>query len=290
MKKRRMAMRKFLLAISFCMLVITGSPGQVPIPSSKLPAANVEADNPVPLATVKAVALNKAREMWGQVTPGAPIPCVDQDGKLAYYMIPFHFGAGSFPSYEHILQGVTKGRQFVAEVEKDGFSADLAASLPSSENANDSNVILHSNGEAPLSGKTPSPGPPAGNYATAHKAAKNMEMGIGEYGTVFVAATFDRFPIPLILNYLPPFYYTGDLALAKANKLLGGDATLNRIYFLGKRGIYFEFALAGKSTTLQAFSLEVEAVPQISRTAATAQQRDKVKEAWQNISSHGGGQ
>jgi hypothetical protein len=197
----------------------------------------------VPLGIVKKVALHKARELWGQVTPGEPIALSDEDGNLSYYMCPFHIGPGPFPEYKQIIKGVRQGRNLVKAVQK-GYA------------------------------------PPQSNHQKALKDAKNKELGIGEYGTVYVAATYDQFPIPLVSHYLAPYYLKGDLAWQKAKEVLRGNPRLNRMYFLGERGTYFEFESGNNSVTVHAYSLHIEPVQRMQRTAPSQEHLKHLKDQW----------
>ena len=209
----------------------------------ELPTANMNVQNLVPLGIVKKVAMHKARVLWGQVTPGEPIALSDEDGNLAYYMCPFHIGPGPFPEYKQIIKGVRQGRSLVNAVHK-GYA------------------------------------PPQSDHQKALKDAKSRELGIGEYGTVYVAATYDRFPIPLVSHYLSPFYLKGDLAWQKAKEVLGGNPHLTRMYFLGERGTFFEFESGSNSVTVHAHSLHVEPVQRMPHTAPSEEHLKHLKDQW----------
>jgi hypothetical protein len=277
-------MNRIVVSIFLAALLVTGvslsamsadNSGSAPI---GWPSANMQADHPVPLGVVKSVALKKAKSLWGQVIPDEPIPCTDQDGNLAYYMVTFKFGSGAFPSYDEIMQGVKNGRDLVDLVEKGNIPPELAAAAPQA--AQPGNVILHENKDVPVAEKPQSAESETMSYKEAFKAAKKKEMGIGEYGTIFVAATYDRFPIPLYTNYLSPYYLTGDLAEQKAQELLGTEPTLNRIYFLGERGTYFEFVSGANTVTINAFTLSSEPIQHVERRTPTSQEQQNVGDAW----------
>ena len=227
----------------------------LPALSLNFPAARVVADNPVPMAQVMAVAAAKAAAKWGQVSPGEPIPLVDQDGKLAYYMVPFHFGTDPFPCYEQIMQGVRGGRAFVAEVEKGVISPELAASAPAQAIAPE--VILHANFGQPRAERPSAAGIPEAEYQKAFKAAESLEMGMGN--TARWSSPPRSTDIQSPSRPTTCRCSTGPaLAQARSKGFLDGEPVLNRIYFLGVRGMYFEFASGGNAATLQAFTLESE--------------------------------
>jgi hypothetical protein len=261
--------------------------------SLSLPGANMELDNLVPLSIVKKITLNKAKELWGQVTPGEPIVCCDQDGDIVTYMCPFHIGKGPFPSYEQIMRGVREGRRLVEEAEKGFPSQELAGeqsaddgSLEERSCETDAEMDTPSApypAESELSvGTAPTPPekPEGASFREALKKAKEKELGIGEYGTIYVSARYDRYPIPLCSHYLCPYYTTGDLAQEKANKALGGTPTLARYYFLGYRGQYFEFVSGERKVSIHAYSLEIEPIKEIEQAVPTEEQLDDIWQDW----------
>ena len=242
-----------ILFISVFLLIALSSPMataqermMLPEKYLELPTANMNVQNLVPLGIVKKVAMHKARVLWGQVTPGEPIALSDEDGNLAYYMCPFHIGPGPFPEYKQIIKKVRQGRSLVNAVHK-GYA------------------------------------PPQSDHQKALKDAKSRELGIGEYGTVYVAATYDRFPIPLVSHYLSPFYLKGDLAWQKAKEVLGGNPHLTRMYFLGERGTFFEFESGSNSVTVHAHSLHVEPVQRIPHTVPSQEHLKHLKDEWNRL-------
>ena len=260
-------------------------------PSVDLPTANTNISNLVPLDIVKKIALKKAKDLWGQVVPGEPIPCCDQDGNIAYYMCPFGIGKETFPSYDEILLGIRKGRKMHEDLEKGLYPKEsVEGESPGSEQT----IAPTPSQNGPVGGKSGlATGKPKGpSYQEALKAVKKKELGIGEYGTIYVASVYDRFPIPLVSHYLAPFYLTGDLALEKAKETLGGTPKLNRIYFLGERGTYFEFVSGNKAVTIHAYSLKIEPVKRIDRRGLTPENQERIKEHWDRFikdSVEGGG-
>lgn len=259
--------------------------------SLALPAANMDLDNLVPSAIVKKIALDKAKELWGQVTPGEPIACCDEDGDIVAYMCPFRIGKEPFPSYQQIMQGVSEGRRLVEELEKGFFSPESPAG-PSAEDSGleqrsgDEEAYAPYPAESELSGGTatrPPEKPEAADFQEALKMAKEKELGIGEYGTIYVSARYDRYPISLCSHYLCPYYTTGDLAQEKAKKTLAGTPNLVRYYFLGYRGQYFEFVYGEEKTLVHAHSLEIEPIKPVERAVPTDEQLEDIREEWDKI-------
>ncbi len=264
-----------------------------------MPAVNaddIDPDNLVPLNIVNRIALQKAQELWGQVTPGEPIACSDQDGNISTYMCPFRIGGGPFPSYEQIMQGVKEGRTLVKEVEE-GFFNQLSQEAEVSDNQTGSerefyqrdannDTPNHYAGNSELGGgnTTEQPIEPAGpNYQAALKEAKEIELGIGEYGTIYVSARYDLFPIPLCSHYLNPYYFSGDLAQEKATNFLGENSTLTRYYFLGRFGQYFTFSSGNDEVSIHAYSLEVEPIKRIPMVIQTREQIEEIRQEWDRM-------
>lgn len=215
-----------VLATSPCLKVglDTASAADAHGTSLGLPAANIDNIDPdslVPLSIAKRIALKKAKELWGQVTPGEPIACCDQDGDISTYMWPFRIGGGPFPRYEEIMQGVREGRRLVKEAEEGFFSPE--SSKPGEESADRPGLEQRSlETEAGTYASTPYPAESelSGGTTLTHrekseesqsfqemlKKAREKELGIGEYGTIYVSARYDLYPIPLCSHYLCPYY------------------------------------------------------------------------------------
>jgi hypothetical protein len=242
---------------------------------------NIKNDLLVPLPTINKIALNKAHELWGEVTPGEPIPCCDEEGNIVTYMCPFHIGKGVFPDQQKIMAGVKTGRLLVEDVEI-GFTHQEVIQRESG-----ADTVLSNATPTQLTGAD-TPNSPINNsedsFQTALKKAKAKSMGIGEYGTIYVSARFDRYPIPLCSHYLSPYYFTGDLAQAKAATILGGDPQLTQYYFLGHRGQYFTFVNGTEKVLIQAHSLEVGSpINTAKQPAPSAKQLDDIAVEWQKI-------
>jgi hypothetical protein len=257
---------------------------------------NIDSDNLVPINIVNRIALQKAQELWGQVTPGEPIACSDQDGNISTYMCPFRIGGGPFPSYEQIMQGVEEGRSLVKEVEEDFFNqpsqaVEVSDNQTGSEREsyqrdaeNDAPNDYAGNSELGGGNTTEQPIESAGqSYQEALKEAKEIELGIGEYGTIYVSARYDLFPIPLCSHYLSPYYLSGDLAQEKARNLLGEDSTLTRYYFLGRFGQYFTFSSENDEVSIHAYSLEIEPVKRIPMILQTREQIEEIRQEWDKM-------
>jgi hypothetical protein len=266
-----------------------------------MPSANKDNIDPailVPLDVVNRIALEKARELWGQVTPGKPIACCDQDGNISTYMCPFRIGGGGFPNYEEIMKGVRAGRTFVKEVNEGLFNqpsqevGEEEANRQAVENRlyeRDAgrDISTHQNSpnlkpEVGVASKPPKESK-AQDFQGALRSAREIELGIGEYGTIYVSARYDQYPIPLCSHYLSPYYFSGDVAHGKAKAHLGEKATLSRYYFLGRFGQYFEFTSDSARVSINAHSLEVEPIRPIPQRAPTKEQLDDIKQKWDTV-------
>jgi len=214
-----------LLLSAAAIPIQAGEPDETPL---GWPSANMEVDGLVPLHLVKRIAAQKAQSLWGEVTPGKPIPCCDEHGDIVAYMCPFRLGGGPFPAYAEIMDGVREGRRRKVEERERAFQQ----------------------GSAGTEGKG------AESFRKALNSAKKKEIGIGEYGTIHVSARYDQYPIPLCSHYLPPYYTKGDLAREKVRESRGGEPILGRYYFLGLRGQYFEFLVDREPVLIDARSLE----------------------------------
>lgn len=260
-------------------------------PSLGLPSANMDVENLVPLSIVEEIALWKAKELWGQVTPEEPIACCDEDGDIVAYMWPFRIGKEPFPSYEQIMQGVRKGRRLLKTVLITSFNresvGEQGAGAPGLERRHrGTNAATPYPSESNLSGGS-APRPPAEleapSFQEAFKMARKKELGIGEYGTIYVSARYDRYPIPLYSHYLCPYYTMGDLAQEKAKKILGASPSLDRYYFLGRRGQYFEFVSGESKVSIHAYSLEIKPIKPVGRAGPTDEQLEDMWQDWIKI-------
>ncbi len=196
----------------------------------------------VPQSTVEQVALRQAKLLWGSVQPGPIVPCYDSNNDLVVYLCPFRLGTASFPSAEAIVERVQQARQWQRQIDLEEREQPRGGvSQDSNGNRMDQEMIRES-----------------------MKTARRQELGIGEYGAVFVSARFDRYPIVMSCHYLPPYYTKVDLAVDKAKHKTGKKtARLKRYYFLGPRGQAFKMDCQGREVLLHASTLQEMEVPPI---------------------------
>jgi hypothetical protein len=252
MTRRR---KTLLLLIGFSLILCFNQLNVVFAGSSEFvlgePKANMPTTGLVPHELIEKIALKKAQEKWGQGAIGKPFSACDDDGDIVAYMFPFAIGSSSFPGYSEILSEVKKGRQIARE----GLQALTAR---------EQQAITQKVKEQKDTANGPPPHTTEDQDASVNIAAKKYGqrkmIGAGQYGTIVVSARYDRFPVPLYMHYLPPYFYNGDLAASiAANVLRTTSTTLERIYFLERtRSQYFEFSSNGLSVLINSYSLEVE--------------------------------
>jgi hypothetical protein len=257
----------------------TAEPNDTPL---GWPSANVDVDNQVPLHIVKRIAAEKAEKLWGEVTPGRPIPCCDEQGDIVAYMCPFRIGSGPFPPYAEIMDGVREGRSKAVEVQRravqrvsagtEGSGGEDALTTSDQESKEPDGSVVGSSDRFDPEG-----------LRKDLNTANHKALGIGEYGTIYVSARYDRYPIPLCSHYLSPYYTKGDLAREEARKSGGGEPILGRYYFLGLRGQYFEFLSGEESTLINAHTLKIETSLPTSRSAPSAERLEDMSQDWEKL-------
>jgi hypothetical protein len=233
-----------------CLFVYETALAQLPLGT---PTANREVGSLMPFDLVQKIALKKAQERWGQVAPGPYLALCDDDGDLVAYMFPFAIGAQSFPAYSEIKSAVKEGRKIAEKGLEAMTKADRQRVL--NEVEKDSKIQLAGDQAT---------GVPRNYEGLANEKAKKLGrekmIGAGQYGTIVVSARSDRYPVPLYMHYLPPYFYQGDLAAETAAKALSTDkVTLDRIYFVEwKRAMYTEYSANGQKVLVHSFQLVVE--------------------------------
>ena len=78
--------------------------------SLSLPSARIEGENIVPLDTIKLIAYQNAKALWGAVAMSPPIPYCDMDGNIRAYGFTFAIEKGSFPTYDQILDEIEESK------------------------------------------------------------------------------------------------------------------------------------------------------------------------------------
>ena len=239
-----------------------------------VPKANLEVNNAVPLPLLKQIAWHKCRETWGKGSLGEPVPLSDADGNVVVYMFPYQIGGEKFPPYDEILRGVKEGRELHRLI----GAADVKQAKDLYRRMDRRKVEA---AEAALIAGSKSPQLPVMATALSDGSMSNRQelegmirfaaqkaSGAGEFGTIFVAATYDQPPIPAYFHYLTPYVTKFDLALENAELEIGRGAVLKRIIFQGLQGQYLEFENGGSRVLLNSKSLEKQALEAFSPSAS----------------------
>jgi len=274
-----------------------------------VPNANPAIDNPVPLNVIKKIAIVKSQQMWGQGVLGDPIPLSDLNGDLIVYMFPYCIGQKEFPSYANMMQGIKQGRELQdlimnSQMEK---AKEIYLKLDSGKVKTSRTIVKPNTDGTALSPKEPvrPDGQPSRKteYLNISKFAADKAIGANEFGTIFVSATYDLFPVLAYFHYLAPYYVNFDLAVDKAGQFIGPGASLEKIYFLGLEGQYFEFKNNDGKIVLNGKTLEDRDLQNLKNSNVSPKQsqpdtqlsietKEKIKadllKAWNDIISETG--
>lgn len=230
------------------------------------PTANLGVANPVPDPLIKQIALVKSKETWGPGVLGDPIPLADLNGDLIVYMFPYYIGGDRFPTYQEILQGIKQGRE-LRNYLKDSQTEqarEMFMKMDRGTVVQHKREVIITNSDVPRRPEmepvrpdgSPSRRVELEEIRQIEQFAARKAIGADEFGTILVSITYDRFPVLAYFHYLPPYYINFDLALEKAEQMIGQGALLRTIYFLGLEGQYFEFANNRSSLLLNSKTLE----------------------------------
>lgn len=265
-----------ILLLMICTTSFSYSPSAYFQPLA-MPKANTQIPNLVPLEKVKEIALKKATEEWGTVTPGEPIPTCDPDGDIIAYICPFAIGVLEFPDYSEIISEIMQGLDQLKR----------AREISTQPRDDEERRILQ-----PLPEVDGFSGPVTTKPSELEKMieeGRKLRWGIGRCGMIIVSATYDMFPIPGYAEGLPKYYTTGFLAREKATLELGNTAELSRIFFLGPRGSWFEFKSdAGDTVLIHAGLLEIWTEKRFRCFAGESispspGDKEKVRTAWEEV-------
>ena len=275
------------------------------------PTANLEIANAVPMPLIEKIALKKSKETWGPGALGDPIPLSNLDGDIVVYMFSYSIGKAKFPAYDGVLQGIKESRELRnlinnSEMEK---AKEKYMNMDHGKPGNPRTVIISNSVIPPRPPMDPvrPDGSPSRRKELQEisKFASNKAIGANDFGTILVSATYDKFPVLAYFHYLAPYYINFDLALEKAEQVIGQGASLKSIYFLGLEGQYFEFmnnsgSIVLNSKTLEESTLEDLRESRISQgspqpdSALSLERKEKRKaelsNAWEKIKSEIGKQ
>jgi hypothetical protein len=227
-------------------------------PPDGVPTANTNIPELVPAPLAKKIALRHAGTEWGKVAPGPSFACADDDGDIVAYAFTFAVGASSFPTSQELSSYLQYGRDVAARGAEALSEADRQKLLK--KVADDAQAWE----TAPSSeGRPPRKSPvglesPAAVEEYARQFGSRRRIGAGDFGTVVVSARYDRFPIPYYSNYLPTYVYQGDVAQQEAAKALSVDkVALDKVYFIEREGMFFEFSSTNGNVLMHSGTLEV---------------------------------
>jgi hypothetical protein len=235
-----------------------------------VPTANTAIGNPVPFPLIEKIAIQKCKKKWGKGALGEPIPLCDLEGNLTAYMFPFHIGADRFPSHEEIFTRIKEGRELHEHIKNQQIDKarekyqGLKQSSKEAPKTLSPEIIraLSDPQVVTIEGVRPDGSRPrsfeVAEIREMEKFAMKKAAGGDEFGTIVVSATYGRVPVPVYYHGLPVYFTRQDLARERAEKAIGPDASLRRIYFLGMRGKIFEFTNQRSKVFLHAFTLEVK--------------------------------
>ena len=85
----------------------------------------------------------------------------------------------------------------------------------------------------------------------------DLKFGVGLFGKVVVGARYDKNPIYVIGNSLPPHYYNRSRADERARQYLGSaQVRLVRVYYLTPLNEFFEYTDGERSVLINCYSLQ----------------------------------
>lgn len=182
------------------------------------PTADRKVENLIPLDFAKKIAIKRAREEWGEVAVGEPIIGCDKKGKVVVYIFPIKLNSQIFPSDYSIIRQIKEARKAHLIYQK--FEKDKR------------------------------------DIEEVKKLRKRI-WGVGEFGTIAIAARRNLHPIFEVSNVLPRYYTTGYLAKDKIRGKLGGVFKLNRLFYLSPLDQFYEFLDGEKKILINAFTLKI---------------------------------
>jgi hypothetical protein len=119
-----------------------------------------------PLELMERIANTHAKEVWGpDVGQGEPLPILDEDGNPLLYAFPFAIGSQEFPNPNALIKRYNKLRQASSTSGADFNKPEAQADQP---------------------------------FPT------DIQHKMRQFGTVYVSATMDRFPVQRVSHGLHP--------------------------------------------------------------------------------------
>jgi hypothetical protein len=276
MKKKGDLRKMYPIGLLFVFLLLVGAPNIV-LAQARLdiPTANLQIENAVPMSVIKKIAQEKASETWGPGAIGTPIPLADLNGDVVVYMVPYKIGGNKFPTYDEVLAGIKEGREMRNLIKNSGMEKAKAKymSMEHKKVENPRGVVIAKSQEPQRS--LIDPVRPDGSFSRrmeldeskeVEKFAVKKSIGADEFGTIFVSAAYDKFPVLAYFHYLAPYIVNFDLALERAEQAIGPGAVLKSIYFLGLEGQFLAFENASSSTLLNSKTFEANSLEKLKKS------------------------
>lgn len=213
----------------------------------------------VPLSVVERTAELHACAVWGpEVGRGGALPILDQDGTPIQYAVPFVLGHTDFPPPGKLVRKFGRIRRDL--IGPGAISADF-------------------------------------HHTSSYRTyLDEIQSDLHGFGTVYVSARTNAYPVLRVSNELHPYFFQAELALDLAAVELGGDEPrLKALRLVGPFHEYFEIEAGGRTVRFHVHTLENQKVFEDAATRhqtfhpvephdeATLRLRiDLVHQAWQD--------
>jgi len=186
-----------------------------------VPTARLDVQDAVLLVTLEKIADEMAHHIWREeIARGNPIPLADKNGDIYSYAFPYVRGERKFPEFEEIFHEISNLRSEYWPLNVDQDPSNWWTMPP--------------------------------EYYDALS-----KMGT-QFGTVFVSATRNDFPVLRAVHFLHPYFVVGEMAQEKAMIYFdSNDVTLKTFYYLSPSQEYFEFVSGGQSILIDGNVLEI---------------------------------
>jgi len=238
--------------------------GTIAARASVYPEVSASAQRPpdiLDIADVMDIAQAEAARVWGEAQPGDPIPCVDVDGVLTYFMVPFRLGDEPFPDHDAIYDAREDSRRRIQDAIENFDPAYDDVSIPQSASICDPGESISSNDVARFAWIRPDG--TVSHRMRHHERLQEMKSRIADlaedtrYGTVIVSARERQLPVSGIYHFLPPLFINGVEARDKADFVLGATSCdLKNILYVHPGELYYRFSGNGREVLIHCKTLE----------------------------------
>lgn len=213
-----------------------------------MPGAKMDVPGAVSLITLEKIADELAHHLWREeIARSKPIPLADKNGDIKAYAFTYIRGELKFPEFEQIFYKIhnLRSEYQVLNIKKDQFG-----------------------------------------FGTMPREYYDALGKIGnQFGTVFVSATQNDFPVLRAIHFLHPYFIVGEMAQEKAeNYFKSDDVTLKTFYYLNPNKEYFEFVSGEGSILIDANFFEIktreEALDSQPDEPVKSEVLEQIKSAW----------